>query len=505
MLLGREGVHVLLGVEVPLAGLGRPQVLHHRLAVDALLEPEVDDGVVAGVEQVVRLVLRVVHAERLLDVVDERVHLEREVLASHGVEEVEADRELGAEARVRPLAQQRPRLREHQVQRRDLQERAVGVLEQQRVLLGDAVEAPGVVRRPVGQVEPLLHPLPAPHAGVEERHHAQRRVRGVLQGRAEGVAGDHARLVPGRRRGPGGAGVEHEVEPVEQGALVAVGHAPFDEEAALVLAQAVLVGVRAAPVRRPGPLARLDLPARHVGQHERVGRGGLAGGEVGAPADEHGGAALSVDVGGDGGEALGVVEGVEGGVRHHAEHPVVGEVGGDEGVDLARGARGGLLDVDDPPLRQRLGDRPGDQGEVRAGVGVDDEQRRAPLGPVGGRLGGPDPRVRAGEHAGVGRQRHGRPLLVASDRVGGGRTSGGHERSFVSGSRPRARRVRAAPRGRVGRGRRAWPRSRRSRCTVPSLVRLLVRDRAAGAAGVERRRVRVGGLRLVTLPTIAPK
>ena len=72
----------------------------------------------ARVEQVVALVLRVVHAEVLLDVLGERMDLEGEVAAAHRVEEVEADGELVAEARVDRLAEQRARLVEHQVDRR---------------------------------------------------------------------------------------------------------------------------------------------------------------------------------------------------------------------------------------------------------------------------------------------------------------------------------------------------------------------------------------------------
>ena len=63
-----------------------------------------------GVEQVVALVLRVVHPEVLLDVLGQRMDLERQVAAAHGVEKIEADRELVAEPRVHRLAEQRARL-----------------------------------------------------------------------------------------------------------------------------------------------------------------------------------------------------------------------------------------------------------------------------------------------------------------------------------------------------------------------------------------------------------
>ncbi|MNO08601.1 hypothetical protein D3C81_2313370 [compost metagenome] len=46
------------------------------------------------------------HAELLLDVFGQRMHLQAEVLATHGVEEIEADRELCAEAGIDCLPEQ---------------------------------------------------------------------------------------------------------------------------------------------------------------------------------------------------------------------------------------------------------------------------------------------------------------------------------------------------------------------------------------------------------------
>ena len=60
----------------------------------------------------------------LLDVVGQRVHLQRQVAAVHGVEEVEPDRELGAEARECAFAPSSVAgLREHEVDRGQLDDR----------------------------------------------------------------------------------------------------------------------------------------------------------------------------------------------------------------------------------------------------------------------------------------------------------------------------------------------------------------------------------------------
>ena len=150
VLARREHVDVFLGVERMLA-VGRcAQVGEHLCGSDARLQTEVDDSVVGRVEHVVALVLGVGHAERVADVLRQRVHLQREVAAAHRVEEVESDREFGAEARERALAEELPRMAEDEIDRRDLDHAAAG-LEQQRVLLRHAVEAPRVVVRRSGR------------------------------------------------------------------------------------------------------------------------------------------------------------------------------------------------------------------------------------------------------------------------------------------------------------------------------------------------------------------
>ena len=141
----------------------------------------------------------------------QRVDLQREVAAAHGVEEVEADRELGAEARVHGFAEQLARVVEDEVDRRD-STRVVAEAEQQAVLLGHAVEAPAVVRRLARQVADFLHPLAAPRAGIEEGHDAERPASRRREAAPEGVARDQLRR--GRV-----VGVEQEVDAVEQRAL----------------------------------------------------------------------------------------------------------------------------------------------------------------------------------------------------------------------------------------------------------------------------------------------
>ena len=108
VLLRRPAVHVALVREAeaarPARGAGRGPSPRGSTPSRT---PRYTQAPSPGVEQVVALVLRVVHPEAVLDVLGQRVHLQREVAAAHRVEEVEADRELVAEARVDGLAEQR--------------------------------------------------------------------------------------------------------------------------------------------------------------------------------------------------------------------------------------------------------------------------------------------------------------------------------------------------------------------------------------------------------------
>ena len=170
-----------------------------------------------------------------------------------------------------------------------------------------------------------------------------------------------------------GVAVDEQVDPVEEGALVPVGGAPLDEEAALVLAQDIEVAVVRAPVRGAGAHPLLDLPAGDVDEDERVRA--APGREVGAPADEHGGAGALLDPALERGEAVGVVELVDGEVAHDAEDAVVGEVAGDERVDDLEVGGGRILDVDDLGVGQHLADAGGDRRDIPAGVHVHRDER----------------------------------------------------------------------------------------------------------------------------------
>ena len=154
---------------------------------------------------------------------------------------------------------------EDEVDRRRLEDDPAHVHEE-RVLLRHAVEAPGVVLLRRVEVELLLHPLSAPHAGVEVGHHAERTRRGDFESAPERRPRHHLRL--------GSVRVEDVVHPVVAHALVSVERTPVGKEAALVETKRVLARVVIQPVGEPSRTeALLNLPARHVGVHVDVAFG----------------------------------------------------------------------------------------------------------------------------------------------------------------------------------------------------------------------------------------
>jgi len=115
MLLSWNLVHIFFCVEDDLASLGSSEVFDHGILVNAFLETEVHDSAVVSVEDIVALVLGIRHTELLSYEMSSRVDLEAEVSSSNCVEEVEADREVLAEAGLYDLAEDAAALEEDEV------------------------------------------------------------------------------------------------------------------------------------------------------------------------------------------------------------------------------------------------------------------------------------------------------------------------------------------------------------------------------------------------------
>ena len=210
--------------------------------------------------------------------------------------------------------------------------------EEEAVLLGYAVEAPGEVRRVTGEIEAAAHPFAAPGSRIEEWNEAKRACTGAFEGAAVEISGDQS-------RGVGEVRVEVVVDPAEHFLPPPVGRAPVHEVGALVQRACGRSGVGGSEVADGvTALALLDLPAGDVGVDEHVR---VRHDEARARSDhEHDSLGDVVDPPGEPLPALGGEEVVERPWAHEAEDRIaVAEVGVEETFQLV-GLAQGLLCVD---------------------------------------------------------------------------------------------------------------------------------------------------------------
>ena len=216
-------------------------------------------------------VLRVAHAERPADVGVGRVDLQTQVAAADGVEKIEAYREALSESLAVGRSEQFVRPEIDEVRRRGLEE-PVSDAQIEAVFLRYAVEAPAVVDLPAVQIADLLHPLPAPGCGVEERHDTERPPYGAFDPLHERLGGEH-------ERGFRAVRVDPVVDPVVEALFMVVQQGPVVEIPAFVLPRRAF-GRIVDPESVHGVRAEslLDLPAGHVGVDGQFGRRGHVAG-----------------------------------------------------------------------------------------------------------------------------------------------------------------------------------------------------------------------------------
>ena len=271
VLLGLNLIHIFLGVEHKTAFLSLTQVVDHRILVDTFFQSQIHHSILSGIQQIVALVLCIVHAEILADKLGGGMHLQTQIATAHGVEKVETNRKILAKTGLYRLTEQWSALQQHQIDRGQLETHAVH-LEQQTVLLGHTVETPAEVGFRAVQVAHLFHPLAAPWSWVEERYHAEGRFRGFLDALKKGTAVNHLGFACDM-------GVQPPVDACKELVFVLVEYAPVDKQSAFVLDRHGILAVVNAQRHHLVPTeSLLYLPAGHVHIHlQCVGRGHQAG------------------------------------------------------------------------------------------------------------------------------------------------------------------------------------------------------------------------------------
>src|ERR1700730_3701788 len=188
MLPSRKLVHVLCCPKLRSTVLCQAQVADHCFGVDTRLQTEIYASVRASIEQIVTLVLRVVHSEFAANVLCLWVHLEREVASTHRVEEVETDRELRSESGIDFLTEQFTWVEKHKIDGRDLNT-SLSEPEKQTILFRNTIKTPCVIRHVFWKIAYFFHPMSSPRARIKVRNYAERVVSDFMQSIAQGAPG----------------------------------------------------------------------------------------------------------------------------------------------------------------------------------------------------------------------------------------------------------------------------------------------------------------------------
>src|SRR6185437_15190752 len=190
VLLDRPLPGKLLRIEWLTAPLRLLQGPDHLRRVHLVPQPEINTGIVRNIEDIITLILRIIHPEMFAYILRRWMHLQTQISAAHRIQEIEAYRELVTKTRLHRIPQQRAALLEHQVDRRRFEKHGPKP-EKQTILLRHTIETPGIVGLPGIQIADLLHPLAAPRTGIKKRHYPERPPHRLPQRGIQHRAGDY--------------------------------------------------------------------------------------------------------------------------------------------------------------------------------------------------------------------------------------------------------------------------------------------------------------------------
>src|SRR6185369_14848063 len=163
-------------------------VADHCFGVDTRIQTEINASVRASIQQVVTLVLRVVHSELAANVLGLWVHLQREVASTHRVEEVEADWELRSESGIDFLTEQFSWVEKRKIDSRDLKT-SLSKTEKQTILFRNTIKTPRMIRHIFWKIAYCFHPVSPPRAGIKVRNYSERVVSDFTQSFAQSEPG----------------------------------------------------------------------------------------------------------------------------------------------------------------------------------------------------------------------------------------------------------------------------------------------------------------------------
>src|SRR4051794_6215491 len=154
------------------------------------------------------------------------MHLQGQIAAFNGVEEIKSDGKFSAELANDICAQQRLRILVNEHQCRHFKHPRAK-LQSQAVLFGYAVKAPRIIRWAIGKVEFAPHPLAAPGTRIEKWNQAEGLLSDCGKRRPHRLTAKHRRLF-------WSVAVDPEVDPIVDFVSLLVGRPPIKEKCAFV-------------------------------------------------------------------------------------------------------------------------------------------------------------------------------------------------------------------------------------------------------------------------------
>ena len=169
------------------------------------------------------------HTEGILDIFCQRMYLQGQVTAAHGIQKIKTDREFRSVSAVYPLTQKFLWAVECHIHGRSLH-RDISKLHVDTVFLRYSIKAPGQIFLLLTNAKILLHPVPAPDAGIKIRLQTERRLCKLPESIPESLACHQLRMILFFR-------LQHIIKGLVPLFFIAVCQSPLDEKSDLIFRQ----------------------------------------------------------------------------------------------------------------------------------------------------------------------------------------------------------------------------------------------------------------------------
>ena len=256
MLFHRNLIHIFFRRKCNLTFFRFSQIIRHLFTIHIFLQPQINISVLIRIQKIIAFILGIMHAEGILDIFCQRMYLQGQVTAAHGIQKIKTDREFRSVSAVYPLAQKFLWAVECHIHGRSLH-RDISKLHVDTVFLRYSIKAPGQIFLLLTNSEILLHPVTAPDAGIKIRLQTERFLHKLPESIPESLACHQLRMILFFR-------LQHIIKGIVSLFFIAVCQSPFNEKSDLIFRQNRRIPIRQIPVSHACTVAKLNLPSRDI-------------------------------------------------------------------------------------------------------------------------------------------------------------------------------------------------------------------------------------------------